>query len=156
MKWDCLFSWRRRLYGPETSLNYLANDMVSHPTRSVVFYHANLQTTYTVQKIGDITFILSIYIFSDYVVKNKHLFITNNQIHNLQTRAKNNLHPPTAHLTKFQKGVYYSGIKIFNNLPREIKDLTNKPIWFRNTLRRFLLINNFYNSEEYFNCKWLL
>ena len=95
------------------------------------------------------------YIFSIsiFVLKNRYLFTTNNQIHNLHTRFKTNLHPPIAHLTKFQKGAYYSGIKIFNNLPSEIKDLANEPIRFRNTLRRFLLTNSFYNSDEYFNYK---
>ena len=38
------------------------------------------------------------------VIKNKHLFHTNNQIHSIHTRFTTNLHPPTAHLTKFQKG----------------------------------------------------
>jgi hypothetical protein len=95
------------------------------------------------------------YIFSIsmFVLKNKYLFTTNNQVHNLHTRSKTNLHPPIAHLTKFQKGAYYSGIKIFNNLPSEIKDLANEPTRFRNTLKRFLLINSFYNSEEFFNHK---
>jgi hypothetical protein len=88
---------------------------------------------------------------SIFVVKNKHLFTTNNQIHNVHTRYKTNLHPPIANLTKFQKGVYYSGIKIFNSLPHEIKGLANEIIQFRNALKRFLLINSFYNSEEYFN-----
>jgi hypothetical protein len=93
------------------------------------------------------------YIFSlsMFIVKNKHLFTRNNQIHSIHTRFKTNLHPPTANLTKFQKGVYYSGIKTFNNLPHEIKDLANEPIQFQNSLKRFLLINSFYNSEEYFN-----
>jgi len=62
------------------------------------------------------------YIFSlsVFVIKNKHLFYTNNQIHSMHTRFKTNLHPPAANLTKFQKGVYYSGIKIFNILPHNI------------------------------------
>jgi len=81
------------------------------------------------------------------------LFTTNNQIPNLHTGSKTNLHPPIVHLTKFQKGAYYSGFKIFNNLPCEINDLANEPIRFRNALRRFLLINSFYNSEEYFKHK---
>jgi hypothetical protein len=51
-----------------------------------------------------------------FVIKNKHLFYTNNQIHSIHTKFKTNLHPPTANLTKFQTGVYYSAIKIFNNL----------------------------------------
>jgi hypothetical protein len=59
----------------------------------------------------------------------------------------------STNLTKFQKGVYYSAIKIFNNLPHDIKDLANEVIPFWNTLRRFLLILSFYNSDEYFNYK---
>ena len=56
-----------------------------------------------------------------------------------------------ANFTKFQRGVYYSGIRIFNNLPHNIKELANETKLFRNVLRRFLLHNSFYNSEEYFN-----
>ena len=93
------------------------------------------------------------YIFSIsvFVIKNKHLFYTNNQIHSIHTRFKTNLHPPTANLTKLQKGMYYSAIKIFNSLPHNIKDLANETVPFRNALKRFLLINSFYNSKEYFN-----
>ena len=95
------------------------------------------------------------YIFSlpIFVIKNKHLFYKNNQIHSVHTRFNTNLHPPTANLTKFQKGVYYSGIKIFNNLPHNIKHLANQITLFWNALKRFLLIHYFYNSEEYFNCQ---
>ena len=50
-------------------------------------------------------------LYSQYI-KNKHLFSTNYQIHSVHTRFKTNLHPYIANLTKFQKGVYYSGIKI--------------------------------------------
>ena len=93
------------------------------------------------------------YIFSlpIFVIKNKHLFYTNNQIHSVHTRFKTDLHPPIANLTKFQKGVYYCGIKIFNNLSDNIRDLANETILFQNVIKRFLLINSFYNSEEYFN-----
>jgi len=92
-----------------------------------------------------------IFLLSIFVIKNKHLFYTNNQVHSVHTRFKTNLHPPISNLTKFQKGVYYSGIKIFNNLPHNIKDLANEIIQFWNALKRFLRINSFYNSEEYFN-----
>jgi len=93
------------------------------------------------------------YIFSIsiFVIKNKHLFYTNNQIHSIHARFKTNLHPPTANLTKFQKGVYYSAIKIFNNLPHNIKDLANEIVPFWSALKSFLLMNSFYNSKEYFN-----
>jgi len=81
------------------------------------------------------------YIFSlsIFVIKNKHLFYTNNVIHSINTRFKTNLHPPIANLTKFQKGVYYSRIKIFNNLPHNVKEFANEIILFQNALKRFLL-----------------
>ena len=110
------------------------------PIFSIYFFYLNI--------CGETQYIFSISIF---VVKNKHLFNTNNQIHSFHTRYKTNLHQPTANLTKYQKGVYYSGVKIFNNLPKEIKDLTNQTTLFRNSLKRFLLLNCFYNRKEYFN-----
>ena len=33
------------------------------------------------------------------------------------------LHLPTANLAIFQKGVFYSGIKIYNNFPQSLKEL---------------------------------
>jgi hypothetical protein len=98
-------------------------------------------------KNENITLILPIYIFLlIYVIKNKHLFNANYQIHSVHTRFKTNLHPPIANLTKFQKGVYYSGIKIFSNLPHNIKDLANEIKLFRQALKRFLLTNSFYKG----------
>jgi len=68
-------------------------------------------------------YMLSVLIF---VVQNKNLFLTNNEYHNLDIRQRNNLYLPQANLTIYQKGVYYSGIKIFNNLPLEIKNVAGK------------------------------
>ena len=59
-------------------------------------------------------YILSALLF---VVKNKDLFTSNQEIHNISTRCNKNLHPPVCNLTVFQKGVYFSGIKLFNHLP---------------------------------------
>ena len=42
--------------------------------------------------------------------------------------------------------MYYWAIKIFNNLPHEIKDLANDILLFQNALKRFLLANSFYNK----------
>jgi hypothetical protein len=52
--------------------------------------------------------------------KTKNCFSTNNENHNLDTRQRNNLYLPQANLTIYQKGAYYSGIKVFNSLPLEI------------------------------------
>jgi len=48
-----------------------------------------------------------------FVVMNKDLYTTNQEIHNIITRSNINLHPPVCYLTVFQKGTYYSGIKLF-------------------------------------------
>jgi hypothetical protein len=88
-----------------------------------------------------------------FVTKNKHLFRTNDQIHCIHTRSRTELHLPLAHLTLFQKGVYFSAIRIFNNLPYQIQEMaTDQPV-FRNALKKFLLEYSFYNDKEYFNYK---
>ena len=59
-----------------------------------------------------------------FVVQNKNIFPEKNkENHNLDTSQRNNLYPPQENLTIYQKESYYSGIKIFNNLPLEIKML---------------------------------
>ena len=58
-----------------------------------------------------------------FVVQNKTLLLTNAENYNLRTRQRSNLYLPQANLTIYQKGAYYSGIKIFNNLPLEIKNV---------------------------------
>ena len=82
------------------------------------------------KKIRNTALILSIYLLNINIYDKKHLFFTNNQIHNIHMRFKTNLRPSTANLTKFQKEVYYSAIKIFNNSPHNIKDLANEIVLF--------------------------
>jgi hypothetical protein len=38
----------------------------------------------------------------------------------------------------FQKSTYYSGIKIFNNLPSSLKSLMNEKSEFKAALKRYL------------------
>jgi hypothetical protein len=72
-------------------------------------------------------------------------------IHAINTRHKNNLYVPPANLTLYQKGVYYSGMKIFDHLPTTIKNLTSDRNKLQIALKKFLLNNSFYSLEEYFN-----
>ena len=58
-----------------------------------------------------------------FVVQNKNIFLTNNENNNLDTRQRNNLYLPLANLNIYQKGPSYSGIKFFNNLHLEIKNV---------------------------------
>jgi hypothetical protein len=64
------------------------------------------------------------YIFSVllFVLKTWNLLTTNYDVRNVQTRQSNNLYLPASALTLYQNGVYFTGIKLFNNLPLEIKN----------------------------------
>jgi len=73
-----------------------------------------------------------------FVIQNKNLFLTNNENHILDTRQRNNLYLPQANLTIYQKGAYYLGIIIFNNLPLEIKNVAGNQIKFKIALKKFL------------------
>ena len=84
-----------------------------------------------------------------FVVQNKNFFIINNANHNIDTRQRNNLYLPQANLTIYQKGAYYSGIKIFNNLPLEIKIVADDQKKFKCALKKFLYTYTFYTMEEY-------
>ena len=64
--------------------------------------------------------------------------MTNNENHNLDTRQRNNLYLPQADLTIYQKGAYFSGIKIFNNLPLEIKNIADNQNKFKIALKKIL------------------
>ena len=58
----------------------------------------------------------------------------NTENYNLDTRQKNNLYLPQANLTIYQKGAYYLGIQIFNNLPLEIKNVADNQKKFKTAL----------------------
>ena len=61
------------------------------------------------------TYSLYAYSIILFVVKNKHLFTVNNEIHKYEynTRNNKNLHPALPNLTKFIKGPCMSGIKAY-------------------------------------------
>jgi len=97
-------------------------------------------------------FLYSVLIFTSlYVVNNKHFCTKNLEVHNHDTRSANNFHLPITNLTKYQKGVHYAGIKIFNYLPTHMKGVAIEIQVAESALKRFLLSNSFYSIEEYFN-----
>jgi hypothetical protein len=51
---------------------------------------------------------------------------------------KNDLHLPQVSQAMYQKGVFYSGIKIFNGLPKALKDISSKPKKFKIALKHLL------------------
>jgi hypothetical protein len=101
----------------------------------------------------DILPFYSQYTFSllPFVVNNKNQFAKNLEIHKYGTRTADNFHLPTTYLSKYQKGVQFTGIKIFNHLPSNIKCVANETKIFKTSLKRFLRANSFSFIEEYFN-----
>ena len=63
------------------------------------------------------------YIFSVllFVIKNRNYFISNSVYYDSNARHRNDLHLPQATLAIYQRGVYCSGIIVFNGLPRAQK-----------------------------------
>jgi hypothetical protein len=95
------------------------------------------------------------YIFSLslFVINNRHHFEANSEMHNVNTRTRHDLHYPQSQLSAFQKGVYYTGIKVFNGLPVSIKELSINTQQFKQELKNFLFYHSFYTVDEYFNFK---
>jgi hypothetical protein len=106
-----------------------------------LFKKSNILTLYSL-------YILSLLLF---VVKNIDVFITNSEVHTINTQHRSDLHPPLINLTKYQKGVYYSGIKIFNHLPQNNKNLSWNVKKNKLPVKRFLLMGSFYSLDEYFS-----
>jgi hypothetical protein len=99
--------------------------------------------------------LFSQYIYSVliYLAGNIQLYTMNKEVHNYNTRNSSNFHVPNANLTKYQKGVYCKGIKLYNQLPTDIKNSVNNQKLFGSALKSFLHCNSFYTLEEFYNYK---
>jgi len=73
-------------------------------------------------KILNILPLISHYIFSLllFMVNNKNQFQMNSEIYNMNTSNNSVYYQPLSHLTIYQKGPFYMGIKVHNGLPPEI------------------------------------
>jgi hypothetical protein len=80
---------------------------------------------------------------STFVVKNIDAFTSNCAIHSMNTRQGFDFHPPTINLTKAIKE-----IKIFNNIPLNIKQLSRDTNKFKLALKKFLLAGSFCCCNE--------
>jgi hypothetical protein len=88
-----------------------------------------------------------------FVVKKKDLFKTNSDIHSFKIRFNHDLHIPVANVVVFQKGLRYSGIKVYNHLPLTLKQPSHDIPKFEVALKRFLFANSIYTLEEYYSWK---
>jgi hypothetical protein len=69
----------------------------------------------------------------------------------MNTRQQNKLHIglPSVSLSTIQRGVYYSSVKIFNQLPQNIFKYCNNIHTLKTLLRDHVVKNAFYSIEEF-------
>jgi hypothetical protein len=84
-----------------------------------------------------------------FMVTNKSSFRHNSEIHNFNTRNNSNFFQVTTHLMMFQKSPAYAGIKIYNHLPSDIKELVCDMRSFKKALQFFLHVHSFYTVDEF-------
>jgi formate/nitrite transporter FocA (FNT family) len=85
------------------------------------------------------------------VVNNRDYFVSNSVYHNINTRQKKIIYTYLRYLWPCIRREYYSGIKIFNSLPKAIKDISSKPKKFKIALKHYLLTHSFYSLDEFFS-----
>jgi len=91
------------------------------------------------------------YILLLFVVKNRDLYTTSQEIHSFNTSYNTNLHFSMANYTTFLKMVFYFfGIKLFNLLPINIKNLPNEIKLFKHALTRFIFYIHFIQQNSIF------
>jgi len=69
-------------------------------------------------------YILSFHLF---MIRNKNQFLVNSEMYHINTRQHANLHQPSVNVTKYQRGVYSIGVKVFNMLLSYIKTEFDNP-----------------------------
>ena len=85
-----------------------------------------------------------------FVIENRDLFLSNSEIHDINTCYNYNLHLPSAKSTLVEKGVLYSGSGIYNHLPLNVKMPPKDAKQFKSTLKCYLPEQTFYSLDEYY------
>jgi len=95
---------------------------------------------------------LSLYIYQliMFVNKNSELHITDDSVHNYNSRLKKNLHEPVTNLTQYQNGVLCKGTKMYNSLPTYTKEASTNTKKFTKFLKIFLYEKAFYTFDEFY------
>jgi len=85
------------------------------------------------------------------MTSNNDNFIKNLDQCSIHTRCNKDLYLPRVNIAINQKGVHYSGVKIFNNIPSDNKTASGNTTRFKNLLKHFLSTHTFYSLEEFYN-----
>jgi len=84
-----------------------------------------------------------------FMIDNSNKFLKSSEVHGFHTRSKNPFFIPATNLTSVQKGITYSGIKMYNRLPNSILNHRNDRKKFKNELHKYLLNKLFYSVKEF-------
>jgi len=75
----------------------------------------------------------------------------NSELYDIKTRNNMNLFQPQSNSSVYQRGPHYACIKMYNNVPIQIKLLSSNFNQFKKALRDFLQLHSFYTLAEYLN-----
>jgi len=119
----------------------------------IIIGHGNRESCRNLFKKLNILPLMSQYIITllKFVSNNREQYFANSKIHNINTRHTSNLHLPRLHFNIYQKGVYYSGIKIFSSLPWDIKTYIDNSRTSKKAVKKFLYTNAFCSLNEYYD-----
>jgi len=84
------------------------------------------------------------------MIRNKNKYLVNSEIYHIDSRQHANFYQLSVNWTKYQKGVYYLGVKVFNMLPSYVKTESDNSMEFKFVLQKFLYENSSYSLGEYF------
>jgi hypothetical protein len=132
-------------YGIIFSGELIHSEEIFKIQKRIIRINMNLSKNASCQQLSEELNILPLqsqYIFSIclFVTKNKDQFLSNSQVHKIHTRQTSDLYVPAANLAIYQKGVYYSGIKIYSHLTTAIKDLPGNKNKFKLALKEISYI----------------
>jgi hypothetical protein len=125
LAWLILQPWWRRRYVP-TKCHLIFNGLHAVISKRIVLFIATtVRTSNTIQCTA-----------SKRNIQNYRKVCT----WYINTRTKSDFHRPPSHLSVYQKGTYYTGIKVFNILPVPIKDLSHNMKQFKSALKNSSLL----------------
>jgi hypothetical protein len=122
---DCVIKYRIIFWGNPSSSRKVFT-LQKQIIRNMVGAHSRTPCRSLFKKL-EILPVPCQYIISlmNFFVSNQEHFQTNSSVHSIKSRNKHHLHRPIANLS-CQKSAFYSGIRIFNSLPRSLTNLELK------------------------------
>jgi len=91
------------------------------------------------------------YSITMFVVNNTDYFKENSKLYDIKIRNNKNLFQPQSNSSVYQRSPFNAGIKMYNDLPIQIKLLSSNFNQFKRALKDFLQLHSFYTLAEYLN-----